>query len=287
MKRVDAILIADVHLRLSPPLSRTDDFEAAQWKKLEEIKVLQEKYDCDVIHSGDLFEHWKPSPELLAKTIQHLPDNFNTVYGNHDLPQHNLGLKHKSGIYALEKAGKLTVLQGTHWEEEDPLILDWKFPDDISRSIVVWHIGTYRVREPYPGCPDKPGRTLLRKINADLIITGHNHQPFTEKIGSKLLVNPGCMTRQEANQKEYKPAVWLYDAKLNEVTPHYLTIDEGVISSEHIEITKERDERIEAFISKLDSDFIGGLDFLSNLEQFMSENKTSRKVKQIINEIID
>src|SRR5690606_7962245 len=94
---------------------RTDDFQASQWKKLRFLKKLQKKHNCPVLHAGDLFHHWKPSPYLLAKTMKNLPKQFRTVYGQHDLPQHNFELRNKSGIYALEAARSLEVLEGCHW----------------------------------------------------------------------------------------------------------------------------------------------------------------------------
>ena len=83
-KTPSAILCGDFHLREDTPVCRTDDFWAAQWDKVLEIKELQEKYKCPVIHSGDLFNHWKPSPYLLSTTMWGMPEHFHTIYGNHD-----------------------------------------------------------------------------------------------------------------------------------------------------------------------------------------------------------
>ena len=63
---------------------------------------LQQKYDCPVYHAGDLFDYWKPSPALLAKTMEHLPKDFYTAYGNHDLPQHNIELAYKKIVNNLD-----------------------------------------------------------------------------------------------------------------------------------------------------------------------------------------
>jgi N-acetylmuramoyl-L-alanine amidase len=43
-------------------------------------KKLQEKHQCPVFHAGDLFDYWKPSPWLISKAIEHLPDKFYTIY---------------------------------------------------------------------------------------------------------------------------------------------------------------------------------------------------------------
>ncbi|KKL99820.1 hypothetical protein LCGC14_1810530, partial [marine sediment metagenome] len=84
----DLILTSDWHLREDTPICRTDDFWSAQWNKVDQVMALQSKYDCPILHAGDLFHHWKPSPYLLSETIDHLQGSrFYTVYGQHDLPQ--------------------------------------------------------------------------------------------------------------------------------------------------------------------------------------------------------
>jgi len=85
-----------MHLREDTPTCFIGDFQKEQWTAMDFISDLQEKYDCAVIHAGDLFHHWKPSPWLLSMAIQHLPKVFYTIYGQHDLPQHNTELMSKS-----------------------------------------------------------------------------------------------------------------------------------------------------------------------------------------------
>ncbi|KKL45777.1 hypothetical protein LCGC14_2352220, partial [marine sediment metagenome] len=111
---VQAVMTADWHLRDSIPVCRTDDFWKAQWAKVDFVADLQIVYNCPVFHSGDLFHHWKASPYLLSATLKHLPKNFHTVYGNHDLPQHSIELTERSGVHTLEMADALTILHGAH-----------------------------------------------------------------------------------------------------------------------------------------------------------------------------
>jgi len=278
-KTADAILTGDFHLREDIPVCRTEEFQQAQWNKIDFISQLQELHECPVLHSGDLFHHWKPSPWLLTKTMEHLPKRFLTIYGNHDLPQHNLELQEKCGIYNLWKAHKLEILPGTHWgtpvKAESIRIKD--------RSILIFHIMTYQGKKSWPGCTDTPGAGLLRKYpQFDLILTGHNHKPFVEEHKGKRLVNPGNPTRQTSDQAEHHPRVYLYYADDNTVEPVYLPITEGVVTREHIEKNEQRDERIQAFISKLNDDYETSLSFENNLEQFFAANQIRQSVKDII-----
>lgn len=212
-KKPDSILCSDFHLREDQPTCRTDNFPKTQWIKVDFIRNLQIEHDCPVIHAGDLFHHWKPSPYLLSETIQHLPDNFWTVYGQHDLPQHNLDLAYKCGINTLEKAEKLIILKGTHWGQSKPADQEiWSYSERniiraySERNILVWHIMTYQGKKPWPDCVDPTATKLLRKYpEYDLIVTGDNHQSFVEEYEGRLLVNPGSITRQTAAQSDHKP----------------------------------------------------------------------------------
>ena len=289
----DAILTGDWHLIETQPTCRTDNFVEAQWKKVDFVKDLQKKYKCPVFHSGDLFEYWKPSPNLLSETIKHLPNDFYTVYGNHDLPQHNLELSYKSGVYTLATGGHLRILPTCHWgEEPNKNSWTWEFPrsdgGSDTKNILVYHIMTYQGKKPWPGCIDPMAAKLLRKYpQYDLILTGHNHQSFTEEFEGRLLVNPGSLTRHKVDQIDHRPCVYLWYAKTNTVEPVYLPIEQGVISREHIEHTQERNDRIDAFISRLDDDWEAAVSFEENLQRFESTNKVRKSVMEIVYKAIE
>ena len=282
--KVDVIYTSDWHLRESTPVCRTDDFWEAQWKKVSFVAELQKKYQCPVIHAGDLFHHWKPSPYLLSKTIQRLPKNFATIYGQHDLPQHNLELAQKSGIHTLVEAGAMRLLVGgVHYGLEPCSVVTWD-----GKAVLVWHKLVWTGSPPWPGCEEPTARTVLRKYKQyDLIVTGDNHQPFVVEMDRRLLVNPGSLTRQTADQVDHTPRVYLWSAETNTVKPVYVPISEGVISREHLERQARRDERIEAFVSKLDTSWVADVSFESNLERFQKENNISFQVMEIVHKAME
>ena len=283
-KRADLIITSDFHLRESPPICRTDDFFAAQTRKLVALSKLQKEHNCPVIHGGDLWDHWKPSPYLITYAIMHLPKEFWTIFGNHDLPSHSLDLVDKCGINTLEKVGRIKILSGTHWnqipQEASFLIED--------RKVLVWHVMTYQGKKPWPGCTDPESLRLLKKYSEyDIIITGHNHKPFIEEYENRILVNPGSLMRQSADQADFRPRVYLYYADTNEVEPVYLPLEDGVVSREHLERSEERSERINAFISKLDGEWQAGLSFEANLEEFFKHNRVRKQTKEIIYKAVE
>lgn len=292
-KNVDAILTADWHLREDTPECRIDDFEQAQWHKVKEVARLQKKYDCPVFHSGDLFHHWKPSPSLITKCLQNLPENFHTVYGNHDLPQHSMKMADKSGVTTLYVAGKIDLLFGGNWNH---------VPDEYSgieiiskktkkkRLIHVWHVYTYTGREPYPGAAEKDqGHVLLKKYpQFDMIVTGDNHITFVCKNKEgQILVNPGSLTRQTAAQADHDPCVFLYDAETNTVRRHDFKVDTDAVTRSHIEGKEERDERLSAFVSRLGEDWEADLDFSENVKKLLREKEIDEAVQQICFQALD
>ena len=290
-----AILCSDMHLREDTPICWTGDFQKEQWSTVEYIAKLQRKYNCPVIHAGDLFHHWKPSPWLLSNAINLLPRNFYTCYGQHDLPQHNWRLRDKSGVYTLEMANSLFTQSQTIGDVELTILNYNQLPDDTNLkllrkdwcNILVWHHLTY-ITKPFPGASDGQADSLLRKYpQFDLIVTGDNHQSFTTEYKGRVLVNPGCMTRQKTDEAEYKPSVYLWYAEDNSVERVYLPAQEGVISREHIEVKEQRDQRIQAFISRLNDDYEADISFEENLERFFKKNKIKDSIKDIIYKAID
>lgn len=280
IKQVDAILCSDIHLREDTPVCREpEEFQESQWNKLDFISNLQSRYGCKVLHGGDLFHHWKPSPWLLGKAIEHLPEQFHTVYGQHDLPQHNIDLHEKTGIWVLTWAKKVFP-SGAHWGQKprinNSMLIGYK-------RVAIWHKFVYIGKPPWPGCTEPKAHALLNKYKRyDLILTGDNHKPFVSKVDGRLLVNPGSMMRQNSDQEDFKPRVYLYDAENNEVEPVYLPIKKGVVSREHIDNKKERDERIHAFISKLSGEWESGLSFEENLSRFKKTNKVRKDIFDLI-----
>jgi DNA repair exonuclease SbcCD nuclease subunit len=277
-----AILCSDIHLReqTETPTCRTDDWWIAQWRKVQFIVSLQRKYECPVIHAGDLFDHWKPSPHLLSNAIANLPDMFATIYGQHDLPQHNLELAYKSGINTLAEAGKLEILDGVHFGQ---------FPtkETTHNKILVWHTFNFQGKPPWLGCEALPASKLLKKYpEYDLIVTGDNHQSFVEEYEGRICVNPGSMMRMTADQQDFRPSVYLWYAETNTVERVYLPIEPDVISREHIDRKQERDNRLEAFVSRLNTEWEADVSFEENVNRMMEENSTADSIREIVNKAV-
>ena len=286
--KVDLILTADWHLREDTPSCRTDDFWKAQWDKVDQIIKLQRQYECPILHAGDLFHHWKPSPFLISTSIDHLPGEykFYTVAGQHDLPQHNLELIYKSGLWALYTAGALDWFdEGGNFGEGVGGI----FKGHFDRKVGVWHHFVWNGKDwPWPECNEITARQALKENpEFDLIVTGDYHRPFTYEYKGRILVNCGCLTRQSADYDNHQPRVWLWNAERNGVHPHYLKIRENVISRDHIQKREDRDKRMDAFIERLSEDWEVSISFEENLKRFISSNLLRKQVVDLVYKAIE
>jgi hypothetical protein len=66
-----------------------------------------------IVYSGDIFDTWKSSPELINFAIRHLPQGY-AIPGQHDLPLHNYQDINKSAYWTLVEAGVLWNLKPGH-----------------------------------------------------------------------------------------------------------------------------------------------------------------------------
>ncbi len=164
MKKANAILVGDLHLMDRQPICRTDDFWKAQEKKINWLRELQMEHHCPVLCAGDVFDKWNSSLELVGWAIENLPSEFYTVYGQHDLPQHNMKLRHRSALGVLERAGVCVKLcSGWASRTDFPIFsshpkftafgFDWNQPhkkaeDGVveGKKVAVRHIMTYSTK---------------------------------------------------------------------------------------------------------------------------------------------
>lgn len=254
------------------------------WRKIDFISALQEKHECPVLHSGDLFDHWKPSPYLMTLAIRNLPKNFYTVVGNHDLPQNNMQFIDKAGVQTLAEAGAVKLLENGHWND---------LPDKPSiiikgRKILVWHKFIYKSKEFWKSELGGFAPGILRKNKEfDLILTGDNHEAFVETYKGRLLVNPGSMCRTTTKQIDFQPRVYLWYADTNTVEPVYLPIEEDVFDLEKAARMEERETRMSAFVKSLDTDWEGGSTIEENFDIFFRTNATKQDVQELVLKAID
>lgn len=279
---VDGILTSDWHMmekERNPPC-RTDIHWKAQIKKVRQIKRMQVRWGCPVFNGGDVFEYWKASPELINLCLENFPA-MNAVAGQHDLPQHSLDLINKCAFRSLVLAGKLGFVKGSgHWGFNHKKI---QYMTHKGRRIALAHMLVWKDVEPFPGCTAPQTDKVFKMFpEADLIVTGDNHMTFTARKGKQLLINPGSLTRHKADQIDHRPCVFLWNAKTNTAVKRFLKIDKNVISRDHIDVASDKKEQGEAFIGKLNNEWIADLSFDDNIGRALVENDLDKLTKMYV-----
>lgn len=299
--KVDFIVCSDLHIRSTTPKARTDNYREAMSYKLNTLKEYARKYDAFVLCAGDVFDRPVVSPELETYAWEHLPKSIFAIPGQHDLPQHNIKYLHKSSLGVLSTAGGLLVfndnnpgaglqkcyVEGFYWNRG----FKNKKPHAKKTNVALVHKLTVQKA-------DKSQKKLLElsdSIAAEdlmkelseykIIISGDNHKRFVVEKKGQLLINPGSMMRMSADQYDHQPGFYLVNTDLEyKFVP--FKIDKEAITREHIETEQKRNERIEAFVSRIDSDYEIGLSFQKNVQSFTQKNKVRKGVQEILNEVL-
>ena len=243
--------------------------------------------------AGDLFDYHKPSPWLLGYALRNLPDGIIAVPGQHDLPAHNLENIEKSGIQVLSDAGKIKLITDPNKDfftigKHEVVGFPWGVPWDMAcdgPKIALIHYGVYESKPHYPGAELSGGtaKSVLNKLkDYQLVVAGDNHLCYSYTSGNRTLVNSGSFMRTSTSQIDHEPSVYLWCAETNQVERVYIPCEKNVISREHISSVEQRDERLEAFISKLDHNMEISVNFKDNLTRYISQNKISKQTETLI-----
>lgn len=297
-----AILTSDFHLTETAPVSRLDDYIAAQGAALQFLqKLSSENWNCPILCAGDVFHHWKASPWWCAWVYHHLPHPFVTIPGNHDLPLHSFAHYGRSALALMEAVSDPRKLRVLKWEEtvvNDLPILGIPFGQlgntdprstylGARRRVLMLHELVWARRgEMEARIGGGTAEELLEQFGDvfDLIVTGDNHEGFvvrSEQTGA-ILVNPGSMMQMTADQEHYVPQCFLYYAEENKVAAVNFPVAEGVHSRAHIDRVNERDARVAAYIANMRAGWDVGLSFRENLQAYFQENRTPRRLRELV-----
>ncbi len=281
IKKVDAILVGDLHLMERTPECRTDNFFETQLRKLKWLRELQNKHGCPVLCSGDVFDRSNPSHFLVDQAIINLPKHFYFIAGQHDLPQNTMKLFPRSPLRILSRTeGKFHLtpvyfsfdsfnIAGFDWGEEATTPFNADLVKDL-KKVAVRHVLTWHKEKPFPDCKTSNARSLLKKMSDfDLILTGDNHKAFVVEKEGRLLVNPGSFTRIRSDQIDFKPRVYLWYSDDNSIERIYVPINKQAVSRSHLENSEAKDKRIQDFVSRLNQQTEIGLSFVDNMKRFL------------------
>jgi DNA repair exonuclease SbcCD nuclease subunit len=231
----------------------------------------------------------------VSWAIANIPKPFFTVPGNHDLPGKSMENYDRSAMKVLESAGVISNKRFFTLRNRRKVKIyriPWGEPveriqiegSDSDYNVLLIHTMVYDDNMPFPRCEGYEKGQLLRMFsNFDLIVSGHHHATFIghNKRTNTLLVNPGSLMRNDADQEFFKPSIFLWFAEENRIEQIFLPIEPGVVSREHLEQKEEKEERLSAFVEKLGEQAVSGINFEENLQGILTKVES----RNIINKV--
>jgi DNA repair exonuclease SbcCD nuclease subunit len=299
--KYDFIAISDLHLRDDVPKCRTDDFKQVQNLTLYKIyEIAQHNGYCPILIAGDIFHKWNPSLSLVRETFIALNREENikifAVAGQHDLPNHNIDLIDKTGLGLLcqfiDIVGDFACFVGdkSYWG----CSWDGEINKDIcknNKNVLIVHKLLWHKNKPFPEATQDSSAEVFMKKHPEfkVIISGDNHETFVVKTDNQLLINCGSCTRQKADQIDHIPKAFGVNVDTLEYEEILLPDQErDAVTRIYIEEEKERDEKIDKFVSTLVMiDEKIGLSFRENILHFISSNDIIDVVKSKILESLE
>lgn len=290
------IVTADWHLREDLPVCRNDpDWMQVQADAMKFVVDFANKRGVPIAIVGDLFHrsHVHPSVVSMFLDVVQRAIGVYILAGQHDLPYHSLENITKSSfgnVWLLAQEEK-TVLhplgrlgRAFHFGElaKEPY-------DEETSPFAFVHQLCFESEKVKPPAQDgkiaEDMTDLFPKVK--YICLGDNHRHFLWKKKDQKVINPGCLVRQSSDLIDYQPGFYYVDEVRHEV--EFVPVpDQGDVSNAHIVKEKERDDRIEAFISTLEKGTEVSLDFVYNLRSRMGtlEAPVVEVLEEMLQEIV-
>lgn len=297
---VVAILAADLHLSLKPPVARSveSDWLNAQRRPLEQIQVLIDIHHCPLLVAGDLFDRWNAPAELINWALKWLPD-CHAIAGNHDLPNHDLKSMRRSAYGVLVQAGKVTNVPPGKPVEIDrghPIRLHGfpcgvpvrplAEPHDLLIEVALVHEYLWVKGTGHVGARPEQRLKARRKQFAgyDAAVVGDNHVPF-DVNGPPWIMNCGAVQRRRADEIDFKPSVGLLMSD-GTVKRHWLDCHKDKFVTPD-ELTTVAGGDVSGFVDELGSLADAGLDFEAALRKMVADERLREGVKAKVLEALD
>jgi predicted phosphodiesterase len=297
----------DLHIRVTAPEHRIDNFVETQKHKIKWMLRLIDKHKCQLaLFPGDITDHSRLPYYIVDYYIRLFKLQFEcaklAVLGQHDMLYHveskNTPISVMDASEAIELIGSTyhaspeiskmgyAVVYGVDFDEEIPKIKTYS--DPVTNILLIHKMFVddklWEGQEEY-----KRANIFLRENKWDLIVSGDNHQHFMLQSGGRFHVNCGTLMRQKIDEIHHKPVVYIYDTEAKTLSPHYIPIDppEQVFNIEAAEAKKEKDKDMEAFVEMVrDTTEIEGLDFAKNLDERLVKEDISDELRDLHKEVM-
>lgn len=286
------VLTADWHLRSQRPRCRKDeDWITTQKNALKQILDVAIDKNCDVFVVGDIFHSHSETTFEIVQMVQNFAKELGkhdlslyVLFGNHDLRFHSSTYIDKSAVGILLKSDNIYPI--SVFEDVSAPNFD-EIPDENAKYLFIHVLCFPDMKSMPPNVNAVCAKDLLEEIpTANWIFTGDYHRNFHYEWKGRHVVNSGCLLRQASDMKDYQCGVYFIDtdAEIVEFIP--IIDDEELVDDSYIVEEKERDERIEGFLSKLSETKGISLDFADNVERALLACDLEEGVKDMVRELM-
>ena len=286
------IITADWHIRNTAPRCRSDkDWMQTQKNALWKLLEYAEAHDCDIFVVGDLFHSVSDTSfecvqliQGLALALKKIGKRLYILAGNHDLLYHSEDNIERSAIGILFKSENIFPISSV----EGVSAPNFGGEVDRTKKIVFTHVLTFPDRDNVP--PNVNALTAYDLLDeypeAEYIFTGDYHHSFHVEEKDRHVINPGCLLRQVADMKDYKPLCYLVDTDSGSVDTLYIGDDDNLIDDSYLIKEEAREQRIEEFVDKLKETKNVSLDFVENVRKYMDLNDFDKEFRQTVSSLI-
>lgn len=297
----------DLHIRTKGPKFRTDNFSGTQEHKIRWILSKADKLGCVVaLWPGDVTDNSR-LPYHVTQYYMRMFKSFKVksigTFGQHDM-LHHVDL-YNTPLWTMDAGNAIRIPRGQDpyviskginmgyiciykagWNEEIPEI---KNPDVLQTNILLIH-KMFIDDKLWEGQEEfERASVFLRNTDWDLVVSGDNHNRFVHKYKDKWHVNCGSLMRQNIDQVDHEPAVYIYDTIDKSLTEYKIPIDpiETVMDLEEAREDKEKEEELNAFVTTASQTTeISGLDYSKNLMNRFAHKDIPDGVKRVGEEIL-
>jgi DNA repair exonuclease SbcCD nuclease subunit len=301
-KRMKFLFFADGHLRGINSVNRKGDYFSDWMDKFDELLAIAKKEKCDfIIDVGDLFDVSNPSFRILdalADKVEKAKINIYSLQGNHNLHCGHIENSSSTGLAHLQKRCKYfnNLLEfdsegfkiiGVEYEHniEEQLKEGIFFNSDVDdyKILVVHALVTpgkffdevsYLTPEQFP-------------TDANLVLLGHYHHPFAQKVGNTDFLNIGCFGRLSIAEHDIEPSVAIIDTDLRQVKVIKLKSAKPgnkIFDLEKYNELKVAKKDIKDFLESLNSVEWQSMSIRGQIEKIGKEQKVD---KEIISYLVD
>jgi DNA repair exonuclease SbcCD nuclease subunit len=281
------IVTADWHLRSSVPRCRTETEE--EWFNTQK-RILEFIYSFKepVYIAGDIFHNYNPGYKILGLFLSFaLHNETHIMMGNHDARCGVFGPD--SGYGVLQR-----IVDSNHPYLKSMKPFAWidfgttSIQGDEDLGVLFLHTLCFPNNSSAPpGANYVTARELSDAYDQfGTIIVGDNHTHFMYDKGGRLVLSPGCITRQAVDYKDKTPMLFRLQEEGLRWEEIAIPDDAELVNDNYILAEHEREDRYNHLVEALKLDGEVSFDFRSNVWDTVRKNDLSKDTIAVLKEVI-